>query len=105
MNRCEKELFVESYFGLTGDINERMAINTDYGQLVNLLAMYHDSLSIDVVKDQKVKTLILTEVSNAILETKGYYTDAEYVPGTEKQDYIAKLESRLNTIFGEDQIN
>lgn len=40
-DRCNKELFVEKYFGLISEItNEETKIITDFGQLVNLLAMF-----------------------------------------------------------------
>lgn len=39
--RCQYELAVEKYFGLNPDeTNENTPIETDYGQLVNLLAMF-----------------------------------------------------------------
>jgi hypothetical protein len=43
MERCKYELLVEEYFGIKADgsnINENTVITTDYGQLVNLLAMF-----------------------------------------------------------------
>lgn len=43
--RCEIELFVERYFGITGCIKEADVIpGADYGQIVNLLAMYREEL-------------------------------------------------------------
>lgn len=45
-NRCEKELFVEEYFGLIPVItNEETKVITDFGQLVNLLAMFEAQLN------------------------------------------------------------
>lgn len=38
-NRCEHEMFLESYFRLKEPIKQTHSIYTDYGQLVNLLAM------------------------------------------------------------------
>lgn len=42
--RCECELFIEKYFGIHNGANERTPITTDYGDLVNLLAMFRDEL-------------------------------------------------------------
>lgn len=42
--RCEFELFVEEYFGFSPLIEPDAKIETDYGQLVNLLAMFKDRL-------------------------------------------------------------
>ena len=44
--RCEKELFVEEYFGLPAITNEETKVITDFGQLVNLLAMFEAQLNI-----------------------------------------------------------
>ena len=44
--RCEKELFIEEYFGLVPVItNEETKVITDFGQLVNLLAMFEAQLN------------------------------------------------------------
>jgi hypothetical protein len=44
MKRCKKELFVEQYFGLIPEAtDEKTIIVTDFGQVVNLLAMFIDS--------------------------------------------------------------
>lgn len=42
MEQCEKERFVLEYFGLS-EANENTPINTDFGQLVNLLYMWYES--------------------------------------------------------------
>ena len=45
-SRCEKELFIEEYFGLVAVItNEETKVITDFGQLVNLLAMFEAQLN------------------------------------------------------------
>ena len=42
-NRCECELFVEKYFGINTRPNEKFVIHgADYGQMVNMLAMFRD---------------------------------------------------------------
>lgn len=44
--RCRKELFVEKYFGLVPVItNEETKVITDFGQLVNLLAMFEEEIN------------------------------------------------------------
>jgi hypothetical protein len=40
-SRCELELFVDKYFGINA-VDETHPITTDYGQLVNLLAMFKE---------------------------------------------------------------
>lgn len=42
MKKCKYESFVEDYFGFNQDevITEKKIIITDFGQLVNLLAMF-----------------------------------------------------------------
>jgi len=41
--RCECELFVEKYFGLPERVNENYIVpGADYGQMVNMLAMFRD---------------------------------------------------------------
>jgi len=41
MERCKYELFVEKYFGLNPEnTTENTVINTDFGALCNLLAMF-----------------------------------------------------------------
>lgn len=53
--RCEKELFVEEYFNLTPVItNEETKVIADFGQLVNLLAMFEAKLNIE--KELTVKS-------------------------------------------------
>jgi hypothetical protein len=43
--RCECELFLEKYYGFSSQsLTERSKINTDYGDLVNLLAMFREEL-------------------------------------------------------------
>lgn len=43
MERCEYELFIEKYFGLNADeTTEKTEIKTDFGQLVNALAMFSE---------------------------------------------------------------
>lgn len=42
--RCELELFVEDYFGLSESVSENHIIKVDYGQIVNLLAVYRDKV-------------------------------------------------------------
>jgi hypothetical protein len=43
-NRPVEELFVEKYYGLKGEFTDRLKINTDYGDLVNLLTMFKEEM-------------------------------------------------------------
>ena len=44
--RCGKELFVEEYFGLIPVLtNEETKVVTNFGQLVNLLAMFEEEIN------------------------------------------------------------
>lgn len=53
-SRCEKELFIEEYFGLVAVItNEETKVITDFGQLVNLLAMFEAQLNSEKESENK----------------------------------------------------
>ena len=42
IERCNKELFVQEYFGLPSNVNEYYRIIADFGIIVNLLAMFEE---------------------------------------------------------------
>lgn len=49
MTRPPEETFIEKYYGLKfEDVTERSKINTDYGDLVNLLTMFKDMTKQDL---------------------------------------------------------
>lgn len=49
MEQCEFELFVLDYFGVDKSvrdlITEKFIIETDFGQLVNMLCMFKESMN------------------------------------------------------------